>query len=142
MIKGNYKAQQLKSSEYYSSVVDVSFYPESELPVEKVASKGDPIYRDCGFLGLKREKVGEVEEDLYDYYDPYEYSTHRKKPLHELESREYHRVVRNGKLYRNSKVEIVNKKGTNTTWFDTNEDAAEFLEEVKVKCGQCGNKLL
>jgi hypothetical protein len=141
-MKDKYKAQQLKSSEYYSSVVDVSFYPEFELPVKKVASKGDPIYRECGFLGLKKEKVGEVDEDQYDYYEPGEYISYHKSTLSELESRKYHRVVRDGKLCRNARVEVVNKKGTDVTWFDTNGDAVEFLEDVKVKCGQCGNKLL
>ena len=141
-MKDKYKAQQLKSSEYYSSVVDVSFYPEYELFPKKVASKGDPIYERHGFFGMKKIKVGEIEADRYDFYDPAVYhSSSYNKTLAEL-GLEESRVVRDNKLYRKAKVVVTTQKGSNSTWFNTNEDAIEFLEDVKTKCGQCGNKLL
>ena len=39
-----YKAQQLKSSEYYTGVIDVRFTPEVEIHIERTTKKGDPIY--------------------------------------------------------------------------------------------------
>jgi hypothetical protein len=141
-MEDKYKRQQLKSSEYYGSVIDISFYPEYELYPRKVASKGDPIYERRGFLGIKKIKVGEIDADRYDFYDSAVYhSSNYNKTLDEL-GLEESRVVRDNKLYRKAKVVITTKKGTESSWFNTNEDAIEFLEDVKTKCGQCGNKLL
>ena len=91
---------------------------------------------------MKKVKVGEIEADRYDFYDPAVYhSSNYNKTLAELGTEES-RVVRDNRLYRKAKVVVTTQKGSNSTWFNTNEDATEFLEDVKVKCGQCGNKLL
>lgn len=137
-----YKAQQLKSSEYYTGVIDVRFTPEVEIPMERTTKKGDPIYEYHGFFGNKKVQVGEYQEDKFCLQDPEDYHS-CIGTLSSLESKRYHRIARNGKLYRQSKVTVAQKNGaSDTTWFNTNDEAVCYLEDVKSKCSQCGNKLL
>ena len=129
-----YKAQQLKSSEYYTGVIDVRFTPEVEIHIERTTKKGDPIYEYHGFFGNKKVQVGEYQEDYHSYCSG---------TLSSLESSRYHRISRNGRLYRQSKVTVTQKNGaSDTIWFNTNDEAVSYLEDVKSKCSQCGNKLL
>ena len=138
-----YKAQQLKSSEYYTGVIDVRFTPEVEIPLEITVKKGDPIYEYRGFFGRKRVQVGEEQENKFRISDPDDYHSYYSQTLSSLESKRYHRIARNGKLYRQSKVTVSQKNGaSDTTWFNTNDEAVSYLEDVKSKCSQCGNKLL
>lgn len=138
-----YKAQQLKSSEYYTGVIDVRFTPEVEIPIERITKKGDPIYEYHGFFGNKKVQVGEYQEDKFCLKDPEDYHSYYSQTLSSLESNRYHRIARNGKLYRQSKVIVTQKNGaSDTTWFNTNDEAVSYLEDVKSKCSQCGNKLL
>ena len=135
-----YKAQELKSSEYYSNLIGLEFRPEYQLPIEKRVSKGDPIYETVWF---KRKKVGEEKEDLYYFYDSEGDNHYSPLPLERFISRSAHRIVRDNKLLRQAEVVITKKSGsTECRWFNTNEEAATFLEDVKSKCNQCGNKLL
>ena len=138
-----YKLQELKSSEYYSHVTSLTFKPEYELEPKKEVSKGDPIYKTSWF---KSVKVGEEEEDLYSLWDMEfgsSHYAHSPVPLRKLASRDAHRVVHGNKVYRQAVVKIGKKSGyTEDNWFNTNEEAIEFLEDVKSKCNQCGNKLL
>lgn len=138
-----YKAQQLKSSEYYTGVIDVRFTPEVEIPIERTTKKGDPIYEYHGLFGNKKVQVGEYQEDKFYLKDPEDYHSYCSGTLSSLESKRYHRIARNGKLYRQSKVTVTQNNGaSDTTWFSTNDDAVSYLEDVKSKCSQCGNKLL
>ena len=89
-----YKKQELKSSEYYSSIVDVSFTPTYELHPERAVKKGDPIYETFWF---KKKKVGEEQQDLYRLHDRDYSSVYTPTPLEELASSDSHRVVSNGK---------------------------------------------
>jgi hypothetical protein len=143
-MNGKYKAQQLKSSEYYTGIIDVSFIPESEIPIELKARKGDPVYEYRGLFGNKRVQVGEYQEDKFSISDTEDYHSYCcGETLGNLESSRYHRIVRDGKLYRQAKVTATQKNGkSDTIWFNTNDDAINYLEEVKNKCSQCGNKLL
>lgn len=134
-----YKKQELKSSEYYSSVVDVSFTPSYELFPRLEHKKGDPIYEVYWF---RKKKVGEYDNNYYTLYDSEYGSVYTPRPIEELASTDYHRVVINGRVYRMARVCITTKSGGKSHWFDTNEEASEYLEEIKTKCGQCGNKLL
>lgn len=138
-----YKAQRLKSSEYYIGVIDVRFTPEVEIPIERTTKKGDPIYEYHGFFGNKKVQVGEYQEDKFYLKDPEDYHSYCSGTLSSLESNRYHRISRNGRLYRQSKVTVTQKNGaSDTIWFNTNDEAVSYLEDVKSKCSQCGNKLL
>ena len=139
-----YKAQQLKSSEYYTGIIDVSFIPESEIPIELKAKKGDPIYEYRGLFGNKKVLVGEEQEDKFSISDPEDYHSYcYGETLNKIVKAGYNRMIRDGKLYRQARVKITQRNGNSETiWFNTNGDAANYLEEVKSKCSQCGNKLL
>ena len=138
-----YKEQTLKSSEYYANVVNVSFVPEFELPeLKKVVSKGDPIYERRGLFRRRMVEIGKEDNDRYDFHDPKHYYWGYWKTLEELADIGQHRIAKKGKIYRQSKVTVATKSGTDTNWFNTNEDAMKFMEDVKSKCSSCGNKLL
>ena len=87
-----YKAQQLKSSEYYAGVIDVRFTPEVEIPLEITVKKGDPIYEYRGFFGRKRVQIGEEQENKFRISEPDDYHSYYSQTLSSLESKRYHRI--------------------------------------------------
>lgn len=135
------KPQFLKSAEYYSQVIGVTFFPSYQVQATKEVSKGDPIYQHCGFLGLKKKKVGEEKESIFSVSDAVTNVYYATKS--EIERRNKSLFVDDDKVFKKAKV-VINRKNNfdETYWFGTNLEANNFLEEVKNKCEQCGNKLL
>ena len=133
----NFITQELKSSDFYKGIREITFVPESEVKLERVEAKGDKIY-ETTFWGNKK-LIGEYTEDKY-YIDDERYDKlYTRYTLKELEKRCRHTKVKDNKLMRMAQVKLNNSE---YHWFDSNEDAYQYLESVKRKCLECGNKLL
>jgi hypothetical protein len=130
-----YSNIKLKSAEWYKSIKAIEFTPLEDLELIKVHNKNEKMF--FKFLGIFPIKIGEYSENTYT-------TKSNRSESHTLDYilRNYYNVVyRNLKLYRKAFVKVYPKDGSSYFYFDTNEEAEEFLEDLKEKCGKCQNKL-
>lgn len=132
-----YKEFKLQSKSKYKDVKGIAFKPIKEVPIIKVASKGDiKVWK---FLGLIPIKKYEVKENLYksDFWEG-------KLTLNAAMCYIGRAVFKNGeKLFFTAEVTISYSSSSIDDWFyfTSNEKALEFVEDLKEKCKKFGNEL-
>jgi len=134
----------LNSHTYYTEIKKVALTERKVLNVEKKYKKGDLIKTKMRLFGKSIPQYAET--DLYEscYYD---YDGHTHKSLLKAETyaknRGIHYDAMKDEFYKQAIVEITFRNDKSETHkFDETSDAVNFLETIKEKCSQCGNKLL
>lgn len=130
-----YSNIKLKSVEWYKSIKSIEFEPLEDLELIKVHNKGDKIF--FKFLGIFPIKIGEYSENRYTTKSNRDDSY----TLDYLLKHHYNVVYRDLKLYQKAVVRVNKDNSYPRFYFDTNEEAEKFLEELKEKCEKCQNKL-
>jgi len=122
-----------KSVAYYQSITSLEFKPLEKKETKPKYLKGQVISKIRFFGHTFREKI--AEEDLYNWcgelYNKEQYA--RSYGL---------RINENGDLIYRAIVNIYISGKCTSHYFMTNEEAIEFIHEIKKKCSECGNKLL
>lgn len=149
-----YHAYTLQGAAKYKNIMSVSFTPLTEMDrdtyfVKKIHSKGDKIIKK--FLGVKISERDCEEDEYYisfqhpNYCRNYELngtiSKIKKEMLHDIYS--YNNIIWKGmNLYIKAKVCIsYTEEMPIYKYFDSNEKAEKYLQEIKEKCEKVGNFL-
>ena len=121
------------SKSYYEKITQIVFEPLSEVKLELHKRKGES--KSLKLFGMEFFKKT-FDEDTY-YYDGY------KKTLNEIAENPYnHMTIIDGKLYNKSRVILYfSPNGCSYAYFNTNDEAKEYIDDIKEKCKECGNLL-
>jgi hypothetical protein len=125
--------QEYKSATYYKAITGIEFVPLSYVDIQPEYRKGDLIRRLKIFGYVLSEKYAEC--DLYKMYDGL-VDIKRYADYCNL------RVDQNGNLYKPAKVVIGFPKTSNYQYFDSDEEAMAFVNDLRNKCNSCDNKLM
>ena len=140
----NYTEQSFKSKKYYSSITGLKFTPRKHVNVDAPKFKKGEIVSSTKLLFIK-PRIKYAETDLYEkiYYDwegascksllnPFSYATSIGADYdHE-----------NNEFYRKAKVVIEFKGNVENKYFTCDNDALNFINDLKEKCKLCDNELL
>lgn len=126
---------EYKSEAYYKSINSLSFTPVQIVDVKVKHLKGELISRKKIFgitYGVKY-----ATEDLYKIDGCY--GLYNKK-----EYARYYRlsIDKNGNFIRRAKVHVGIPNNSTDFRFDTDEEAIDFINNIKNKCQICGNRLM
>ena len=125
--------QEYKSATYYKAITGIEFVPLEMIIREPKYKKGDLIKKVKIFGFVLSEKYAEC--DLYKIYDGL-VDIKRYADYCNL------RVDQNGNLYRPAKVVIGFPKTSEYQYFDSDEEAMTFVNDLRNKCNSCDNKLM
>jgi len=125
--------REYKSAAYYQSITGLEFKPVEIKEVKPKYLKGQVISKIRFFGHTFKEKI--AEEDLY-YFCGEFYNKEKYAKAYGL------RINENGDLIYRAIVNIYISGKCTSHYFMTNEEAIEFIHEIKEKCSECGNKLL
>ena len=136
--------QNFKSKKYYSSITGLDFHPRENLnmPAPKY-KKGDAVSKRKFFFF--KPKIRYAETDLY-VYVIHDWDGGACKSL--LSPRAYARHYgaqydeKTGEFYRMARVVIKFEKNDEEKYFTSNDEAFNFMRDLKEKCKLCGNELL
>lgn len=128
-----YKKFTLTTNNFYKDINGIEFTPIEDIGAIRKHKKGD--IRKVKILGLSFKKT--YKKDFYLYEN--RLSTF-EEILDKFWSNEL--FTKNGKIYRKAIVEIKHEKMINNRHhFMTNEEAIEFINDIKVKCKEAQNEL-
>lgn len=141
------KEIKLKTRTYYSSITSLDYKPKEicKIRYKLVYRKGDVIPPKISLFSKKETKYAET--DLYEriWYD---FDGHSSKSLISAEGYAKANGLRyeseTNEVYAPAKVTIGfdNNKHIEEYRFDDDNEALEFIEEIKIKCKKCNNELL
>lgn len=139
------KEVTLNSHTYYTEIKKIFLKEKTTVDIKGPKYiKGDVISAKRPLFGKPINKYAET--DLYETtYHDYDYRTHKGLVTADVlaSQRGVYYDSSKKEFYRKAKVEITFRNDkTETYLFDETKDAFDFLEEIKEKCLQCGNKLL
>ena len=136
MIEKELKPMILKSREYYRSITTIDFEPVEikDFSDKLVYKKGDTMIKRRLF---HKHKILEVTEDLYKIGNDI---------VNANELLQSYWTIRYNKdkniFYCPAEVTIFSKENKNCHKFDTNEEAEDFIRDLREKCKRCGNELI
>jgi hypothetical protein len=125
--------QEYKSAAYYKSITGIRFNPTSLYDEEPVYKAGEVIRRIKIFGHVLTEKYAEC--DLYKTYDG----------LVDINGFAKHNdlvIDQSGNLRRKAKVVIELPSTNDYQYFDSDEEAMAFVNDLRNKCNSCDNKLM
>lgn len=149
-----YHAYTLNGEAQYKNVTSISFIPITELEresyfIKKIHSKGDKVVKK--FLGIKVfERTCEEDEYFMSLRHSFFYKKYTLKGTISDIERAMHDdpfifsniILKDDKLYTKARVCIVYVKDIPTNeYFDSNEKAEKYVQEIKEKCEKVGNFL-
>lgn len=149
-----YHAYTLSSETQYKNVTSISFTPITELDrdsydIEKIHSKGDKVVKKI--LGIKIfERTCEEDEYFMNLRPSFSYINYTLKGTISHIKKEmcenpfvYRNIIWKGlNLYTKARVCVVYEKDIPTNeYFESNEMAEKYLQEIKEKCEKVGNFL-
>lgn len=152
--KKEYHSYTLKSYTQYKNVTSISFTPITELDsdsyaIKKTHSKGDKVVKK--FLGIKVfERTCAEDEYFMSLRHSFSYKKYTlkgtindiEKAMHDNPFVDSNIIWKDDKLYTKARVCIVYVKDIPTNeYFDSNENAEKYLQELKEKCEKVGNFL-
>lgn len=132
----------LKTKAYYTSITSLEFHPmkmKEKLEVE--IKKGERYW--WKLLGLIRFIPSKAKEDLYstkkfDFEWPSKYANFKDI----FKSAKYNELVTKEGLFYKPYVKINRRiENSETIFFENNEEAYEYMNNLKKKCKECGNLL-
>lgn len=136
---------ELKSSTYYQSITGIKYIPKViHYDICPLFKKGDIVSVKKHWF--KQPEVKYAEEDIYDgsWIDWY---GHKHKLC--VNAKEYARKINisydeeTKEFYSDAKVIVSFKNGSTTLFkFKTDAEAMVFIDDLKTRCEECGNKLL
>ena len=136
--------QNFKSKKYYSSITGLDFHPREHVSVQEPKFKKGEVVSKRKFFFLK-PKIKYAETDLYEnVWHDWDGSTWKSL----LSPRAYARNCgayydeKTGEFYRMARVVINFEKNDETKYFMSNDEAFNFMRDLKEKCKLCGNELL
>jgi len=139
----NVKAYSLESEAFYKSIVRINFTPIAEVTwVKTKHKKGDIQYKCNLFTGFKKKVKKVYTDDIIDVYNNsggYCYET----TLNEYADRRGY-LIRDNKLFVPAKVDVETniKDVSRHKYFESNEDAINYINLVKQNCKTVGNTLI
>ena len=126
----NYK--EIHSKKFYQSITEIVFEAVKEVPFKKVATKGSK--ETWKLFWLFPITFETHKEDVYSInYNDYTESKLNKSSIYFLSD---------GKVMRTALVKIYYGSHDTIYRFKTNQEALNFLDNVKKTCKECGNELL
>lgn len=130
-----------KSEAYYKSIVGLEFEPLKITHRQPKFLKGQLIKRKSIFGFKLSEKY--AEEDLYEIIDYRGYES-KKSLVNKEEYANFHHlaITENGDFAYKAKVHIHIPNNSSHYSFNTDNEAIEFLNDLKEKCMKCGNRLM
>lgn len=149
-----YHAYTLNGEAQYKNVTSISFTPITELDresyfIKKIHSKGDKVVKK--FLGIKVfERTFAEDEYFMSLRHSFSYKKYTlkgtisviEKAMHDNPFVYSNIIWKDDKLYTKARVCIVYVKDIPTNeYFDSNEMAEKYLQELKEKCEKVGNFL-
>lgn len=129
----NEGTREYKSVAYYQSITGLEFKPLEIKEAKPKYLKGQVISKIRFFGHTFCEKI--AEEDLYYFYGEL-YNKGKYASAYGL------KINENGDLIYRAVVNIYISGKCTSHYFMTNEEAIGFINEIKKKCSECGNKLL
>ena len=136
--------KKFKSKKYYTSIIGLDFRPVEHVSVpEPKFRKGDVVSK-RKFL-FKKPKIKYAETDLYeDIWHDWDGGKHKSllDPITYARRIGAHYDKETGEFYRLARVVIKFEKNEETKSFIFDDDALDFIKELKEKCKLCGNELL
>jgi len=139
----NLQAQECsyQSDTFYKSIMRVSFFPMKPANIVPSHKKGEVIYR-RNLLTLFRRKVKRVvaEDEIRECGWETVYHT----PVSDYVKSHSYLMLVDGVIHCRPKVVIESsiKDGGRTVYFNTNEEALDYIKTLKEKCKLCENNLL
>lgn len=122
------------SKGYYEKITKIAFDPLSEVKLELYKRKGES--KSLKLFGMEFFKKT-FDEDIY-YYNG------DKMTLKEITASLYnHMTTFDGcKLYHQARVILYFTNDSPIySYFNTNDEAKEYIDDIKEKCKECGNLL-
>jgi hypothetical protein len=136
--------QNFKSKKYYSSITGLDFHPREHVSVQEPKFKKGEAVSKRKFFFLK-PKIKYAETDLYEkVWHDWDGSTYKSLLNPKAYARNFgaHYDEKTGEFYRTARVVIKFEKNDETKYFMSNDEAFNFMRDLKEKCKLCGNELL
>jgi hypothetical protein len=136
--------QNFKSKKYYSSITGLDFHPREHVSVQEPKFKKGEVVSKRKFFFLK-PKIKYAETDLYEkVWHDWDGSTYKSLLNPKAYARNFgaHYDEKTGEFYRTARVVIKFEKNDETKYFMSNDEAFNFMRDLKEKCKLCGNELL
>ena len=134
-MRNNYDSFELNSKALYKEITKISFSPKKMVNIIKKYNKGDKIWwKWLGFIPIFHYKA---------YNDLYEcaYWGYGLKTIEELCEYFSHSIIEEDKIFIQAMVEVKTTKGYLDKYFDTNEEAVNYIDTLKKHCKEVGNDL-
>ena len=140
----DYKEFSLESSAWFRTIKAITFTPTKEVNVTKRYSKGDKKY--WKLFGLIPLFSYVVKDDLYTTFEiGLNIRSNKLYTLKDIQRESWYPLDFNndGKLYRLAKVYIstIDRSNSRNKYFESNEEAMKFINDLKIKCKEVGNEL-
>lgn len=140
----NYTEQSFKSKKYYSSITGLKFTPREHVNVDAPKFKKGEIVSSTKTLFMKPRKKY-AETDLYEkkYYDwdGANYKELLSPSLYAIKIGAHYDDEKN-EFYRKANVVIEFNGNVENKYFTCDNEALNFINDLKEKCKLCGNELL
>ena len=136
--------QNFKSKKYYSSITGLDFHSREHVSVQEPKFKKGEVVSKRKFFFLK-PKIKYAETDLYEkVWHDWDGSTYKSLLNPKAYARNFgaHYDEKTGEFYRMARVVINFEKNDETKYFMSNDEAFNFMRDLKEKCKLCGNELL
>ena len=136
--------QNFKSKRYYSSITGLDFHPRENINMPAPKYKKGDIVSKRKFPFIK-PKIKYAETDLYEKeWHDWEGGSHKSLLSPRAYARNYGAQYdeKTGEFYRTACVVIKFEKNGETKFFTSNDEAFNFMRDLKEKCRLCGNELL
>ena len=137
----DYTKLSFKTKTYYKNIVSLEFIPTECIENLHSDVKAGERYwwKFLGFIPIIPLKA---KEDLYIDRCFGTIFSSKYKTLGEINDRLlYNRFVTKEGLFRKAYVRIARQDSVQEKYFDSNNEAYEFMESLKKKCKECGNPL-
>jgi len=136
--------QNFKSKKYYSSITGLVFHPRENINVPAPKYKKGDVVSKRKILFFK-PKIRYAETDLYEKaWCDWDGSTYKSlvSPKEYARSCGAHYDQKTREIYIMASVVIKFEKNDETKFFTSNDEALNFMRDLKEKCKLCGNELL
>lgn len=130
-------AFRLRGVSNYKNIREINFTPVKKVKVTKCYTKGQ--WRFWKWLGLIPLIPYKVKNDLFKKEDTSGFHT-----LEEIKNDIWdYSFIKGEEIYIKAKVRIwyISETSSETITFERNEDALNYIDDLKIKCKESGNQL-